>query len=188
MPKKKDTSLERMHKHLYSLDADHKLTPKELEQLTRYRDGYNVWMNQPMLAKKQIAAYLVQTYKIDKSQAYRDIQNLEILLGNVQLARKEWYRYTVIEMAKETYAMAKKKKDTVGMAAATEKLGKFTKLDKPEVDEIPWDDIIPPSWEPTADVSVIENIQPVDDIEAYRKRMRKKYDPDYVEDVEHEEL
>lgn len=188
MPKKKETSLERMHKYLYSLDTDHDLTPKEKEQLERYRDGYNVWLNDPALSKKNIAIYLKNAHDISESQAFRDIQNIEILLGNVKLAKKEWYRHTVIEMAKETYNLAKDNQDYKAMAMAIDKLGKFTKLDKPEVDEIPWEEIIPPAWEPTSDITIIKNINPPDDIEDFRKRMRKKYDPDYVEDVEHEEL
>lgn len=69
------------------------LTEKQKEQLQRYQFVFIVWLENPWMSDKALREFLVNTYGISVIQAYQDIKNVQILLGNVKRAVKEWYCY-----------------------------------------------------------------------------------------------
>jgi len=148
------------------------LSSVELMRFERIRETFTVWLDKPEMTDRQIREYLETNFDIEKSQSYRDIGLLKSLLGNVRNAAKEWQRYTLIEMAKETYTMAKEKKDVKAMAMAIDKLGKYTNLDKEDLDTPNWDEYEPQDIEASDDVIILD-IEPISSKK--EKALRDKY-------------
>jgi hypothetical protein len=150
------------------------LSPKELELKTRYLGTFTYMLEHPSLIDIEIVRWIQNTFQIQKSQAWRDVPKVKLLLGNVAVATETYLRYTLIEMAKETYAIAKQKGDPKAMAAAMDKFGKYTRLDHPEIDKLPFDSIVPPEFEPAYDTELLPPKQAAN-IDARREKLRKKY-------------
>ena len=157
------------------------ITPAKAEIKRRYEAGFAFSLDHPALGDAAIRDYLIRNFKITRSQAYRDIAEIKKYLGNVKNAGKEWHRHTVVEMLKRAYAMALKKKDYTAMITAAAQLGKYTKVDKEDAADIPWDKIIPPSWEPTGDISVLNIKNPPDNDKRKAALMKKYLSEDVVE-------
>lgn len=163
------------------------LSPKALHIKERLMQGYSFWVQNPHFSDIKIILFLKNAFGISKSQAHRDVQNIKYLLGNVKNASKDWYRHMVIEMCRKAYVMAEVKRDPKAMALAADKIGKYAKLDKDEQEELPWEQLIPPNFEPVADVTVL-GIEKIPNIEQHRQTLRSKilakYDPKYFQEAE----
>jgi len=186
MPRKEPLA-EKIFKNLYRTPGDVPVTFSEHELAVKkmYEDVFTKWLGDPALDDSHIIALLQNEHGRSQTQAYRDVSIIKRVLGNVQNAAKEWHRYTVIKMLKDAYQKAKENGKLKEMIMAADKLGKYTKLDKEELDEIPWDQIIPPSFEPSADPKLIGIKENIEDIEAKKERLRKKYlHQTTIEDIE----
>ncbi len=172
----KMTLFDKIQKSLFSDSQEHLegLSAHELEIRKRYMSAFTVWLENPTYTDKQIANHLKIIFKIENSQAYRDIGNLRIMLGNVRNSGKEWHRFTVIQMAKNAYALAEKQHDAKAMAVAAGVYGKYTRCDQIEADQMPWDSVIPPDFEPSPDVTIL-NFKKLPNSEARRKKIMQKY-------------
>lgn len=163
-------------------DAAKTLTPYEMERKKRWLYCVSRRMEDPMMSDKSLVETLVsgmtdQFSPVSKSTAYRDLAAVNKVLGNIQLAAKNWYRYMIIEGAKVAYSIAKTKEDGKSMAAAIDKIGKYTMSDKPDND-IDWSQIIPPQFEPSADPDILENIEKIDNVDERRRELRALFKSD----------
>ena len=155
---------------------DNNKPSKKAEFLKKlYQDIYAYWLDKSYLPDKKVVQYVIDKYGRSRSQAYSDIATVKVLFGDISTARKEFQRYRVIEMILEAYGKAKKEGDIKAMIMAADKLGKYTKLDKDELEELPWDQIVPPSFEPSADPKLIGINDSPEHIEAKKEKLRKKY-------------
>lgn len=174
--------------------AEVALTPYEMERRNRWLICVSMKMENPLLPDKSLVEMLEagMTGKFDpvsKSTAYRDIAAVNKITGNIQLAATNWYRYMIIEGAKEAFDIAKTEKDARGMAAALDKIGKYTRADKPD-NEFDWDQMLPPVMEPSNDTTLLEGIEPIEDLEKRKKELREMFKGDMRDravDVETEE-
>jgi tryptophan 2,3-dioxygenase len=139
----------------------------------RYRDAFTYWLDNPMASDADIRDYLMNCYQLSKSQAYRDIANIKLLLGNVRNAGKEWHRHRV-NVLLEQGAKAGLEGQTA-IATAISKIAtamiKNNRLDMDDGEQIPYDEIVPPTWEPTTDPTVI-GIKPIPNL---RERISELY-------------
>lgn len=174
---------------LYLLDDDdnipnyHKFTPKELEVKKRYANVFAFWIDKPTLSEKKIIQYLIREFGIKKSQAYRDMHTIKILLGNVNNAKKEWQRFKVIAMIDKAFEIAERKKSAKDMINAANALIKATQLDKEDQQKIPFEEIVPPTWEITDDVTVL-GVPAIENAEELKEKLRKKYGGALIEDAQ----
>ncbi|MBN2747352.1 MAG: hypothetical protein JXR34_11560 [Bacteroidales bacterium] len=159
------------------------LLPHEIEIRDRYRQIFTFWLDKPTLSDKKIIQYMISEVGLSRTQAYRDLPNVKILLGNVRNAEKAWQRFKLSYMIDETYQLAKDKHNPIAMAAVIDKLGKYMQLDKEEAEKLPYGDIVPQNFEPTSDVSVL-GIKPIPNLREKQAAMRKKYKQTNIEDVE----
>ena len=139
-------------------------------------------MDEPMIQDKDMVKFLMngcggKTEQVGQSQAYRDIAAIRKILGNIQLASKSWYRYIIIEGAKEGFDIARVERDAKGMASCLDKIGKYTRADR-EDDPFDFSQLIPPSFEPTNDVTVMEGFEKIDNLEEERKKFRELFTKD----------
>lgn len=111
---------------------------------------------------------------VSQAQAYNDIVGITKIVGNISLATKSWYRYMIVEGCKTGYQIAVEERDAAGVAANMDKIGKYTRADK-EDDTFDWNQMIPPSFEPTDDITVLEGIREIPNLEEERRRFREKF-------------
>lgn len=182
------TTFDKIQKYLFS---DKSLSSKYLSEdemaiLDRYAITFTYWYNNPALTDRQIQNFITRRFNVSVSTALLDVPQIKALLGNIKTASKEYHRYIVVEMCKEAYQLAKNRNppDVKGMVMAADKLGKYTRIDQDDIDNLPWDQIVPPNFEPTDNLSVLDiSIDP--DFEQRMKRLKSKYIRE-IEDIEPE--
>lgn len=201
MPKK-DTTYERIERALYKdkEEAELMLTPREQEIRERMMLCVAKKMDSPLIEDSELVTFLMHgcggaATPVSQSQAYRDIGMINRLVGNIQLAAKNWYRYMIVEGAKKGYQLAIDNGDAKGAAANLDKIGKYTMADK-EDSRIDFGKMIPPSFEPSDDVTTLEGIEQIDNLEERRKELRElarsmaksqAVDAEIIKDKEEEE-
>lgn len=178
---------ERIQLYLFDDDTNipewHAFTEKELEIKNRYSAIFSFWLDKPTVSDRKLTTYITTELGVGKSQAWRDIQQVKILLGNVRNATKQWQRFKVIAMLDKAYEIAEAKKDAKSIILAASTLGKFTQLDKEDLQVIPYDEIVPQNWEITDDVSVL-GLVPIEDLEQKQRKMREKYGATLIEEAD----
>lgn len=169
------------------------LSPLELQVKRRYELCITRRMDNPLTPDKELVEFLMHGCDgicdpVGKSQAYRDVAAVTKITGNILLAGKNWYRHLIIEGAKEIYAMAMRKEDSKGAAAALDKLGKYTRCDKDD-EAMDWSEMLPPVFEPSDDLTLIEGMNPIptDKLEARRKQLRELFLGN-AQDAQYEEV
>lgn len=163
-------------------EAAEKLTPFENERRKRWMYCVSKKMEDPLLPDKtlveELTAGLLGTFTaVGKTTAYRDLAAINKLVGGIQLAAKNWYRYMIIEGAKKAFDIAKTNKDAKGMAAALDKIGKYTMADKPDND-FDWSQMVPIDMKPAADADLLENVEPIENVDDRRKKLRELFKTD----------
>lgn len=180
MPKK-DPTYERIERALFK-DKDKAttlLSHKEMEIKQRMMLCVSKKMEEPLIPDTELVNFLVHgcggnTEPVSQSQAYRDIGMINRLVGNIQLAAKAWYRYMIVEGGKKAFNMAMDKEDAKGAAAALDKIGKYTRSDK-EDEKFDYSQLVPPSFEPSDDVTLLEGLEPIENLEEERIKMRSMF-------------
>lgn len=111
---------------------------------------------------------------VSQAQAYNDIAGITKIVGNISLSAKSWYRYMIVEGCKKGYEIAVTDRDPSGIAANMDKIGKYTRADK-EDDAFDYSQMLPPSFEPTDDVTVLEGMEEIADLETERSNFRARF-------------
>lgn len=155
------------------------LSDQEVEIRKRWRYTVAEYLNTPSLTDTKLIDFITAgcgglTRPITKQQAYQDLTVIKQIVSKVNMASKEWWRYTVTEMAKEAYQVAKGQKDAKAMAMALDKIGKYQRVDQVDDNGFSFEDMIPPNFEFTPDVSVL-NIKQMPDLEQRRRDLRKHF-------------
>lgn len=175
---KEDTTYDRIERSLFKdkEEAARTLSVREQEIKRRMMLCVSKKMDDPLVEDTELVNFLIhgcagQADPVSKSQAYRDIAMMNRLVGNIQLAAKSWYRYMIVEGAKKAYAVAINNNDAKGAAAALDKIGKYTRCDK-EDDAFDYSQMIPPSFEPSDDITLVEGLEAIDNVEEKRRQLR----------------
>lgn len=189
------TFVDKLHEHLFTEKSNLPVVfdAKEQEIVLRYRAAYTKWIEAPYLRDADIVNFCVNQFGISQSQAYRDLSTIKILVGNVKNAAKDFQRYRASEMILKGFELARtaesatEVKQALAMIRAGEALVKVHKLDKDELENFKWDEIIPIELEPTTDVSVIGRKR-TPDLQALKDKLRRKYGVQQVEDVKFSDI
>lgn len=170
------TLAEKINAHLFKGEKDIVFSPEESVMYARYFDVYSQMLEKPWKEDKEWINYLIAHYDIDRSQAYRDLAKIKLLLSNVKSASKEFVRYIVFEASKKALTKSEEKGDWKNFILAIDKLGKYFRLDQNDPEEIDWSKVYVQEWQPVVDIrQVDENFKGPDDLNAWRAKLRKKY-------------
>ena len=180
MPKK-DPTYDRIERALFKdrEEASSILSQREMEIKKRMMLCVSKKMEDPLIQDTELVNFLMNgcggnADAVSQSQAYRDIGMINRLVGYIQLAAKAWYRYMIVEGGKKAFSMAIDKEDAKGAAAALDKIGKYTRSDK-EDEKFDYSQLVPPSFEPSDDVTLLEGLEPIEDLEGTRSEMRSRF-------------
>lgn len=179
-------TLEVCRKYLYQDKDD--IPEAYRDRVMRVRVGFTFWYEFPTKTRAQVRKHIVNEFDVHSKTAYEDIQLIEILLGNIKNPEKAWIRYRVNTMLEESFQKAKKAGEIKNMIYAADKLGRYNMLDKQDAEPLPFDEIVPQTFEPTDDPTVL-GIKKDPDIREKKRKMLEKYSSEIeIIDVPYEEL
>ena len=191
MKKTEIALIEKIEHHLFDSSATAKeaLSKDEMQVKTRWMALYAYNLEKPLLSNVEKIEFLTSGGAgafdpVSKSAAYSDIRAVNIMLGNIQTASKNWLRHIFIENILAVIERTKNDESQIAHVMALDKLGKYAKLDKDDVDLLDYSKIIPPNFEPCDDVSLVEGAVKIENVAAYRKKLRKKFGVVKIEDAQ----
>ncbi|GHU80661.1 hypothetical protein FACS1894145_7260 [Bacteroidia bacterium] len=186
MPKPNTLEICRVHLFDNKDDLQKQSIPEMLiERIIRLRSAYMLWLEHPRKKDAEIRDHLLN-FGINKSAAYDDIQIIKVLLGDMTETSKAFHRFKFNSMIQNAYEVAERKRDARSMVAASAQYAKYNQLDKEDAYKIPWDEIVPQTFEPTSDPTVI-GIKPVANIQDKIRALKEKYLQD-IEEIEYEDV
>lgn len=107
MPRR--NSMDLIKSHLFSDDDDfQKLSKSDQQLLIQIRDCYTVWISNPTYTNVQMRDYLMHIYKIDQQKAYSIIAKTTMILGDVEIASKNWIKYVIKDILQQAFLLAEK--------------------------------------------------------------------------------
>lgn len=175
---KKDlTAFEKISHNLFRSQSETEIVLTKDEQVIkeRYMLYVTKMLEDPLVTDMSMIIYIKGLAGIEKSQAYRDLANVRSIVGNIKNATKEWHKYMVIEGLKKAHQKASLTGNIIAEIMALDKLGKYCKLDKEDEEVMPWDQIIPPEFEMSSDITVLDSKLAIKNVEERRIKLREKY-------------
>lgn len=138
----KPTNLQKFYDHFTSDLSEQSVADNP--KLIRYRDTYFHCLENFAMPDHKIVSYLMETYGLSQSQAYRDIADMRWFMSKMQNIGRNHAQYIVNQTLLEAIELTKgNKKLVIANIMAADKFGKYNNLDKPEELDIPWNEIIP---------------------------------------------
>lgn len=187
MAKYSEDKIARIEMAMFNPDKAKKLTPKETELKLQLEKIYAFWLDHPDLTDSMVRDMIINEFAVDLNKANRLMWYTKHLLGNVKLAKQSFHRHQVTQMLLTAYQLAQATQNITAMIQAADKLGKYHKLDKADEEEVNFDDVAVPDWEPTSDVSVL-GLKPIDNLEEVKARLMKRYLSQSAEETSYTEV
>ena len=100
----RDENLQLIENNMFLPEESRKsLTESQCKLLEEVTDCYHVQLQKPMISRASLRDYLINKYKLTKTQAYRVIQYAAVILGNVQPTHKNFIRQRVEFLSEKAY-------------------------------------------------------------------------------------
>ena len=159
-----------------------------VDRLLRIRAMYNWVLSNPEAKDKEFIDMATSRHGIAKTIAYDDLRIIKTIIPNLTRDSRQYHRWKYNEMILETYAMAKKRKDTKTMERAATSYAKFNSVNVEDEQSVPYDMIVVQPFTATQDPSVL-GIKPIPNIEDKIKKLIDKYRAESIDidDIEFEE-
>jgi hypothetical protein len=193
MPNIKNGPIDKIKRNLFLATEDIKehFTSAEHQRRKRIQLCITKKLDNPIITDKEIIDYMFggcdgTCKNISSSQAYRDLLVVNQITGNIRLAAKDYERYMVVETAKAEIAKFRGK-DGKAVAALLKVIIMARGLDK-EDNEIVFDKLIPPNFEPTPDASILgDQFRRIQDPDRRREQLRAIFNSRQVEETQYTE-
>jgi len=166
----------KLHLHLFEGKsiAESYLTEDELKVKERIEAGFHIMLEDPTKSEKEIRNFLCLQFDVHERTAFRDLTLIKAIFGNFKKTNKEYYRYRVIALLERAAELAKEKGDYFGIVSAAKELGRFTRLDQHDPEELPFDEVAVPEFIPVNDIEIL-GFKRDPNIAKTRKLLEKKY-------------
>ena len=161
--------------------ARKRLPQEMIDRLLRLRSLYTFWLNFPDKGTREMVNQEKVMYpQLKERQCYDDIKLLKILIGNLEQESKEWHRHVFNARTERIYKEAMRAHDYRSAEKANADYAKYNKLDKDEIEQHDFSEIVPPVIEPTDDPTVI-GLKPVKDLRGKIQKLKKKLGADIID-------
>lgn len=151
-----------------------RVNPNIFERIHRLRGLYAYWLQFPNKFENDIVAYDMSMFRVGRTQAYDDIRLVQVLLGSIQSANKEFMRWKINKDLEEDLKAARRAQNYRAVAAIEKNRILNNRTDKNDEIELEFDKIVPQLFEPTDDPSVI-GIEKIPRLRERIKLLNKKY-------------
>lgn len=161
------------------MDPSVELNAEEMVIVARLRDTYTFWLGKPTLTDTNIRDYLMANFKVSKMQAYRDLANIKLILGNIPVATKEFYRYKANHILDEAHsaAMAGNDKRAKALTKIAEAIAYNNRTNEDDGEKLPFDKIIPQDLSFSVDPEVA-GVKRIPGVADKAKKVLAKYEDD----------
>ena len=149
--------IERTQEYLFASEEEMKqarLPEPVRTRLFRIRDMYLYWLRTPRLTDGAVVQELQRKYKLSTTVAYDDVRLIKTILGNLNQATEDYYRWVFLQRAEEGFQMARTNNDPNAFARVLATYGKYTKLDKEKHEGPDYSMIVPQTFEISSDPEV----------------------------------
>lgn len=165
-----------------------KYNETQANHVIRLRDMYNYVMANPAVTDKEFVTRIMEAYNIAKSQAYRDLAIVKMLLPIIGQCSREFHRWRFNEMIMNTYRMAEKRKDVKTMEKALSSYAKYNRIDAEDELSVPYDLIVVQPFVASSDPTLL-GIKPIPNLKERIKTLINKYSAEItdIEDIDYEE-
>ena len=156
--------------------------------LVRLRDMYCYMIENPSKADRDFIERYGKQYNISKSKLYADLAIVKDLIPMMTERKKEYYRWKVSTVLEEVIDEAREEGDLKTMAKAAADLGKLMRVDEPDEQTVPYEDIVPAAFVLSGDPSVA-GFKPMTNKEERIAKLMKRIGAAHpsIEDIEYEE-
>lgn len=158
-----------------------------MERLHRIRGMYAYWLQFPGKFDQEIVNYDMQMFGVKRAQAYDDLHLVQLLLGNIKQASKEFMRWKINRDLEEDLKAARRAGDFRSVAAIEKNRILNNRTDKDDEMELEFEKIVPQQFEPTDDPTVL-GITKVPDLRGRIRQMIKKYSAANMQYADYEEV
>lgn len=182
--------IERIRNNLFSTPAEMKkngLTEFEQNRVLHIREMYNHWLAYPTTKERDILDEMQRRFNIQREVAYRYLAVLRILLSHLGQTNKDFIRWQFNEKIMNAYEMALRDHNAEAMIKALDKYAKYNNLDKADVLENQWEQIMPQQFVMTDDPTVI-GFKAIPNIREKIKAKINQYWNEQIEDVRFDEM
>lgn len=182
--------IERIRNNLFSTPAEMKkngLTEFEQNRVLHIREMYNHWLAYPTTRERDILDEMQRRFNIQREVAYRYLAVLRILLSHLGQTNKDFIRWQFNEKIMNAYEMALRDHNAEAMIKALDKYAKYNNLDKADVLENQWEQIMPQQFVMTDDPTVI-GFKAIPNIREKIKAKINQYWNEQIEDVRFDEM
>lgn len=164
----------------------------DIQRVERVRLLYTHWLQCPHLSNHEMVQWDMEMEKaagreLKKSQAYYDIQLVQVVIGNIQVANKDFVRWRVTQMLEEDRKAARRAGDFRSAVAAADKIAKYHQLDKPDTPDLQFDKIGITEFHISSNPGLIGSSLTQKQLEKKIKSLNKEFGRD-VEDVTYQEV
>ncbi len=158
-----------------------------IRRVERIRGLYAYWMQFPSKTTQELAEHCRAFFDVQKSQAYDDVRLLQLLMGNLQSATREFWRWKINAEIELDLKKARMNGEWRAVASMQKNLILNNRTDKPDELELQYDKIVPQQFVPTDDPTVL-GVKPVKDLRGLIERMNRKYSGGDVVEADYEEV
>lgn len=158
-----------------------------MERLHRIRGMYAYWLQFPGKFDQEIVNYDMQVFGVKRAQAYDDLHLVQLLLGNIKQASKEFMRWKINRDLEEDLKAARRAGDFRSVAAIEKNRILNNRTDKDDEMELEFEKIVPQQFEPTDDPTVL-GIAKVPDLRGKIRQIIKKYSENNMQYADYEEI
>lgn len=157
-------------------------------RVARVRQGYLSLIDTPAKSDREIVMEIISAHKVSESCAYSDLQLVKKLLPSMDTARRDFHRWRANEMLLDTFRLAKTKGNLAAMERAAASYAKYNRVDCPEEERVPYEEIVVQPFMATDDPRVL-GIEPIPNLQNRIREMIQMYSKDFadIEDVQFEE-
>lgn len=156
-------------------------------RVERLRGCYAFWLRYPRFTVREMVDQDKAMFGVSETQAYDDIHLCQVMLGNLNAASKEFWRWKINQEIDEDRKAAKAAGDFRALAVMQKNRIKNNRTDTPDEPELAFDKIVPVEFRMTDDPTVI-GLQKIPNLRAKIKKMEKRYSMPDIEDADFEEL
>lgn len=158
-----------------------------LERVKRLRGMYAFWLQYPRQSITELVHRDVSMFKVKESQAYDDIHLVQVMLGNLQNATKDFWRWKVNQEIDEDRLAAKRASDFRALASMQKNRIKNNRTDTPDDPERSFDKIVPAEFKMSNDPTII-GLKDTPKLKEMIAQLEKQYGVDEMTYTDFEEI
>jgi len=121
------------------------------EHIVRLRDMYTWTVDNPSLSERAFIRRFKEQYRLSETRLYADLNIIKTLVPMLSEKAKDYYRWKVSRTLEEVIEKAREAGDLKTMERAASSLARVNRVEEPDPEELPYEEIVPAAFVLSAD-------------------------------------